>query len=176
MKTFLASVLLLFICSFSPAFNNKQALLHKIGDEYQGGVIFYIYQGTDGFEHGLVVAKEERQHIRWQNKSTLVHANSMTDGDDNTKLLTFSPARTYVESLGGGWYLPSINELGLLWGSRKVVNSKLGTLGQPLSKTTYWSSTEYVELSALDFDFSGGYSGGRSLKSHHFTVRAVKKF
>lgn len=176
MKTVVASICLFISCSFCPAWRITENLTHKVGDEYLEGVIFYLYTGTDGAEHGLIVAKEERQHVRWQNKATLVHANSMTDGQENTKLLTFSPARTYVESLGEGWYLPSISELGLLWGRRKEVNATLSRVGQPFSKTTYWSSTEYVELSALDFDFNGGYSGGRSLKTHHFTVRAIKQF
>lgn len=177
MKLRVLAIFLFITTTLLSSFSQVQkGMRHTVGEELEEGVIFYLFIGEDGKEHGLVVSKEEQINTRWQNAPSLVNANSMTDGEENTNLMTRSPARAYVESLGEGWYLPSINELSLLWMSREEANVTLNIVGKPISKTTHWSSTEYVDLSALDFDFDHGYSGGVSLKTHHFTVRAVKKF
>jgi hypothetical protein len=180
MRTIFTVSLIFIFGSFTFSLNNptftSQKMTHYIGEEFQDGVVFFVYLGTDGVEHGLVVAKEEQALTRWQNRASLVGSNSMADGKSNSLKINASPAITYVHHFGEGWYLPSINELGLLWRTREKVDTNLSISGQVLSKTVYWSSTEHAALSALGFDFNGGYSGDPSFKTNHYTVRAIKSF
>ena len=78
---------------------------HYLGEAFNGGIIYYLYKGSDGLEHGLIVALTESS-AAWQTSGTLVNANRTEDGAYNTTLMTGSPAATYIESLGAGWYLP----------------------------------------------------------------------
>ena len=93
-----------------------------LGQEKDGGIIFCIYKGSDGLEHGLIVSKTESTGKTWLG-TTLVGANSSSDGAFNTNLMPASgTARIWVNSLGTGWYLPSIDELSILWHNRFYVN------------------------------------------------------
>jgi hypothetical protein len=148
-----------------------------LGEEYDGGIIFNIYKGSDGQEHGLIVALTEST-AKWQNTGTLVDANRSWDGLYNTNLMTDSPARTYVESLGAGWYLPSVDELIMLWHNRFYVNKAMNDGGYTLLSSTaeYWSSTENNESSAWAFAFLTGNTGNGYNKGNSNYVRAIRAF
>ena len=75
---------------------------HRIGEEKDGGIIFHLYIGDDGMEHGLIVSKTEQANTQWQSSTSLVNANRSWDGAYNTNLMTDSPAKDYVQSLGPG--------------------------------------------------------------------------
>ena len=77
------------------------------------------------------------------------------------RLLSWSEAFAYVESLGDGWRLPSKGELDLIYNS---VNDFVGSC--------YWSSTEINGNGAWDQNFSNG-SQNYNFKSYSFYVRAV---
>jgi len=130
---------------------------HYLGEAFNGGIIYYLYKGSDGLEHGLIVALTEST-ATWQTTGTLVNANRTEDGAFNTGLMTGSPAATYVTGLGAGWYLPSIDELGLLYYNRYSAQKGLRTLGNTLLSNTdvYWSSTEYNATDAYYFGFNAG--------------------
>lgn len=118
---------------------------HYLGEPYLGGIIFYLYKGSDGLEHGLVVSLTQSGFIQWQTTPTLVNANRSWDGVYNTALMSNSPAAAYISSLGSGWYLPSFDELCLLFYNRYEVNKGLSALGITvgfLLSSNYWSSTE----------------------------------
>ena len=74
---------------------------HYLGEAKDGGIIFYLYKGSDGLEHGLIVALTESTGA-WQTTGTLVNANRTEDGVFNTALMTNSPAKTYIAGLGAG--------------------------------------------------------------------------
>ena len=156
----------------------EKGFTHYIGEEFEGGVVYYLTKGEDGIEHGLIVSKTEKTHTKWQDKNSFVKANDSEDGAVNTKLMVHSPAKKYVTSLGEGWYLPSIDELSHLYHFRAEVSETLSSGGfTPLSETAiYWSSTEFVAQSAFAFDFDGGYSGDHSYKFQPYVVRGVKAF
>ena len=100
---------------------------HYLGEDFGGGIIFNIYKGSDGKEHGLIVAKTETLVI-WNNTDTILGANSTFDGVYNTAKMGAggnSPAFNYVTSLGQGWYIPAIDELVILYQSRFYVNKAL---------------------------------------------------
>ncbi|WP_374400680.1 ubiquitin-like protein [Flavobacterium sp.] len=149
---------------------------HYLGEAFNGGIIFYLYKGSDGLEHGLIVALTEST-AQWQSSATLVNANRTEDGAFNTALMTNSPAATYIAGLGAGWYLPSIDELGLLYYNRYSVQKALRAGGSTLLSSTagYWSSTEYTAAYAYLFDFYVGYANINN-KTVTGTVRGVRAF
>ncbi|MFT7050011.1 MAG: hypothetical protein ACJAZK_000600 [Psychroserpens sp.] len=149
---------------------------HYLGEAFDGGIIFYLYKGSDGLEHGLIVALTETTQ-RWSWTSSLVNANRTEDGVFNTNLMTDSPAKTYITGLGAGWYLPSIDELGLLYYNRYSVQKVLRAGGNTLLSQPgyYWSSTEYSQESAYIFGFSFGYAYFNN-KTWLNTVRGVRAF
>jgi hypothetical protein len=157
---------------------NVSGFTHYLGEVFNGGIIYYLYRGSDGLEHGLIVALTEST-AAWQTRGTLVNADRTEDGAYNTTLMTGSPAATYIVGLGAGWYLPSIDELGLLYYNRYSAQKGLRTGGNTLLSSTayYWSSTEFTAFNeyAYYFYFSSGvvYS---NFKTNTYSVRGVRAF
>ena len=149
---------------------------HYLGEAFNGGIIYYLYKGSDNLEHGLIVALTEST-ATWQTSPTLVNANRTEDGAYNTTLMTGSPAATYITSLGAGWYLPSIDELGLLYYNRYSAQKGLRAGSHTLLSNTayYWSSTEYLVTDAWTFGFYTG-DAGAYYKLNTYSVRAVQAF
>lgn len=150
---------------------------HYLGEAFMGGIIYYLYKGSDGLEHGLIVSLTESTGA-WQTSGTLVNANRTEDGAYNTTLMTESPAATYITSLGAGWYLPSIDELGLLYYNRYSAQKGLRSGGSTLLSNIayFWSSTESDASRAYYFRFSNGYADDYQYKGSPYTVRGVKAF
>ncbi len=149
---------------------------HYLGEAFNGGIIYYLYKGSDGLEHGLIVALTESL-AAWQTTGTLVNANRTEDGAYNTNLMTNSPAKTYIQTLGAGWYLPSIDELGLLYYNRYSAQKGLRAGGNTLLSNSgyYWSSTEFNVANAHLFAFPNGNAITNS-KANTPTVRGVRAF
>jgi hypothetical protein len=149
---------------------------HYIGEAFDGGIIYYLYKGSDGLEHGLIVALTESA-AAWQTTATLVNANRSWDGAYNTALMTDSPAATYIAGLGPGWYLPSIDELCKLYYNRFETNKALFTGGNTLlsSSSSYWSSTEENATTSfrLTFKTMETFNAGKSL---NYIARGVRAF
>jgi hypothetical protein len=156
---------------------------HYLGEPYLGGIIYYLYKGSDGLEHGLIVALTQST-AAWQTSGSVVNANRTEDGAYNTALMTGSPAATYISSLGAGWYLPSIDELNKLWDNRYDAQKALRAGGNTLLsyldnvESTYWSSTEYDAINAFTFRFNYGHSNGSlwTPKTDVIKVRGVRAF
>jgi len=150
---------------------------HYLGEELDGGIIFYIYIDSNGEQHGLIVSKTEEENTKWQNTGATTNADRTEDGLYNTGLMTDSPAKTWATGLGADWYLPSIDELSLLWHNRYYVNKTSRANGYTLLSTTdrYWSSTEYSSTTALIFYFINGYVNNGH-KTSTYSVRAVRAF
>ena len=149
---------------------------HYIGETFNGGVIYYLYKGSDGLEHGLIVSTTE-SIAKWQTTGVLVNADRSWDGVYNTNLISGSPAVNYIATLGPNWYLPSIDELILLHHSRFEVNKALFINNQTLLSLSvyYWSSTEYLASDAFGYDFMTGYATP-NMKTANYGVRGVKSF
>ena len=151
-----------------------------LGQDTLGGIVFYIYIGSDGNQHGLIVNKNEST-AQWQSSGTPTYATRSWDGVYNTGLMTSSPASTYVNGLTDGgftdWYLPSIDELSILWHNRFHANNALNAGGFTLLSNTayYWSSTEGNATYAFNFYFYYGYAFITS-KTSTYSVRAVRAF
>ena len=149
---------------------------HYLGELFNGGIIYYLYKGSDGLEHGIIVSLIE-SNAQWQISPSIVNANRTEDGTYNTNLMTGSPAKTYINSLGSGWYLPSIDELALLYYNRYNAQKGLRSGGYTLlsNSANYWSSSEDFATTALYFYFSPAFVGAAN-KSTTLTVRGVKAF
>jgi hypothetical protein len=156
---------------------------HYLGEEFEGGVIYYLYKDSGGVEHGLIVNKAEQALTIWQNTGTLTGADRTEDGAYNTSLMTDSPAEVYVTGLTDGgftdWYLPSIDELNLLWDNRYSANKALRAIvGADLLSNTdnYWSSTESTDAKAYFFNFFNGNTFTNFKTTTSYSGRAIRSF
>jgi len=160
----------------NPYVVNSNNGAHYLGEEYLDGIIFYLYMGSDGQQHGLVVSKTGST-AQWQSTSSTTNATRSWDGAYNTNLMTNSPAKTWVTSLGADWYLPSFDELNILWNNRFHANKGLNDAGATLFSdlVIYWSSTEYDATYAYRFPFYFGHTTFPT-KTTTYSVRAVRAF
>lgn len=162
--------------SASPYLINASCGSHYIGEEYLGGIIFYLYIGSDGEQHGLIVSKSEGAEL-WQTKS-VTGATRSWDGAYNMSLMTNDRAKKWITTnFSAEWYFPSLDEVSILWHNRFHVNKALNDAGATLlSHLPYWTSTEYDAENAYFFNFREGYSN-TGLKDYTTgRVRAVRAF
>ncbi len=136
---------------------NGQVFTHYIGELFGGGIIFYLWKDANGAEHGLIVDTEDLGFSQnWSNitnSSVGVNAQSTWNGLQNSNAIIAqsghftSAAAQCLNSTRGGqtdWYLPSADELSLLWHNRFIINKNLQSVSNSdfLSNYDYWSSTE----------------------------------
>jgi hypothetical protein len=154
---------------------------YYLGQDTLGGIVYYIYLDKNSVQHGLIISKTETT-AQWQSTISTTNANRSWDGVYNMNLMTNSPAKDWVTSnFSSEWYIPSIDELGLLWHNRYHANKGLSEAGVTLLSGTdrYWSSTEWSssDLFAYLFYFEYGYAnGGGTNKLNVLNVRAVRAF
>jgi Protein of unknown function (DUF1566) len=164
----------------------KPYAIHKLGEAYGGGRVFYVY---DGGQHGLIAAlADQGTGIQWDNgifKLTGTTGDGLGAGAMNTAIIV----ATQINDTSGGnfaakvcadysvtaadgvtygdWYLPSKAELNLLYNERTVVDG--------FANATYWSSTEIASKIAWGKSFVGDPEDYNS-KSDPLRVRAVRAF
>lgn len=150
----------------------------SLGQEYGGGIIFYL--DSTG-QHGLIAAKSDADTVlAWYNTvyyQTNTRAAAIGSGASNTRKIinALGNSGTYAAKVcqdyrGGGysdWFLPSKNELNLLYKRRAVVGN--------LISGYYWSSTESDFKYAWSQYFGFGYQGLND-KKFAFFVRPVRAF
>jgi len=93
---------------------------------------------------------------------------------------TSSAAKLCLDLVSGGqsdWYLPSIQELNMLWNNYYTVTRALSQISgaTQLSNSVYWSSSEYHSSAAWAFNFGYGATYGY-YKVDTYCVRAVRAF
>ena len=173
--------------------------IRKIGDYYQGGVVFYLLQeGEEGYDpeqtHGLVCAiKDQSSGIQWYNGSNISTGATELDvgsGSDNTNAIISEQGATETDYAAGlakactdggysDWFLPSDAELNLMCQNSSKINSAAKENGgESFSDGSfYWSSTEFTgnnEYShARKFPIEGAIF---KLKSETYLVRPVRSF
>jgi hypothetical protein len=179
------------------AWNNKQDMLQAgegiviennviqrkkdafyLGQDTLGGIVFYIYLDQNGQQKGLIVSKSET-NAAWQSLASSTNANRSWDGPYNTARMTNSPARAWLlNNFDDEWYLPSIDELSLLYHHRMHVNAALHQGGHTLLSHTaeYWSSTEANTANAHNFHFLYGSAYLATNKTNAYLVRPIRAF
>ncbi len=163
---------------------------HYIGETFGGGVIFHLWKDAQGVEHGLIIDKTDLSAAQvWSNiDQTLIGASAQSswDGLSNSTAIigqaghTSSAAALCLNSTNGGqsdWYLPSRNELNMLWNNNYTVVRSLSQISgaTQLQTAYYWSSTETATGNAWRFNFLDS-SANSTIKSTTYYVRAVRAF
>ncbi|MCD4730379.1 MAG: DUF1566 domain-containing protein [Bacteroidales bacterium] len=149
----------------------------KIGYKYAGGIIFYL----DGNGGGLVCAESDQSSsAEFGCRGTLIDGTrtGFGTGVSNTIAIldicneaNIAASICYDLSLNGynDWFLPSKEELNLMY-----MNLKQEEIGDFATKQ-YWSSSEYYSSEAWIQHFYNGsqYEDGKNMTNH---VRAVRAF
>lgn len=167
----------------------------SVGDFAQGGIVFWV---DETGQHGLVAAKEDQSTgVRWyagtygntqakgdgpfsgEANTSIIIAAQVAIGDDGStyaaricnELQVTEGGKTY-----GDWYLPSKEELNLMYQNKATIDATAGANGgSGFASANYWSSTEGSSNGAWKQDFANGFQNN-SIKSFTFRVRAVRAF
>lgn len=154
-----------------------------IGDYYLGGVVFYL----DGSGGGLVCAIRDQTSssgISWWNGShiyTDASGTAIGTGQANTTAIIAiqgdgTYAATVCTALGGGWFLPSKNEIHEMYNNKAAIDgTALVNGGTAFASDYYWSSTEWQINGAWMQNF-GNSNLTYAIKSSKRRVRAVRAF
>ncbi|MCB0446608.1 MAG: DUF1566 domain-containing protein [Gelidibacter sp.] len=169
---------------------------YSIGDFAHGGIVFWV---DDSGQHGLVCAKEDQNTTgtTWNagaNVRTQARGDGPFAGETNTSIIiavhaaisdngSIYAARICNElqvteggKTYGDWYLPSIEELSLMYQNWAAINATaIANEGSYIAYAYYWSSTESSNTHARRFNFNDGLQFN-SDKSNNCRVRAVRAF
>ena len=168
---------------------------YQIGDFAQGGIVFWL---DESGEHGLVcAATDQSAAMRWYGGTTGVvqsKGNGAYAGETNTAIIISGTVAigddgsTYAARICneaqisdgvntyGDWYLPSKEELSLMFGEIVIINATaLENGGTAFLLNYYWSSTEVDATRAYVTYYNMGNSTSTA-KSGGFPVRAIRAF
>ena len=168
---------------------------YSVGDFAQGGIVFWV---DETGQHGLVAAKEDQSTgVRWyagtygntqakgdgpfsgEANTSIIIAAQVAIGDDGStyaaricnELQVTEGGKTY-----GDWYLPSKEELNLMYQNKATIDATAGVNGgSGFASAYYWSSTELDNYNAWILFFSNGYQYYYN-KYYTSRVRAVRAF
>jgi hypothetical protein len=136
-----------------------------------GGIVFYI---TDGGLHGLEAAAADQESTQWGCYGTTISGANGTvvgTGEQNTADIIADCNETTAASVTSdyvpGWYLPSKDELNLLYSQKDVVGG--------FASNYYWSSSQDNSYFAWYQYFGNGNQFGYN-KYRTARVRAVRAF
>jgi len=173
--------------------SRQSNLIYKIGDFAFGGIVFYV---DESGEHGLVCAKNDQStDVKW-GKSNKVRKNERLSEEMFSTVTIFNGksknttkgSNEYAARIckklkikeGGvnyaDWYLPSKEELNLMYLSADKINSTaVANSGKYFEKTYYWSATEYDYTSSWVQYFENGKQAQHH-KNYYNHVRAIRAF
>ncbi|MBU0858641.1 MAG: DUF1566 domain-containing protein, partial [Alphaproteobacteria bacterium] len=138
------------------------------------------YAGTtpDGGGKMFATAADQSAGIRWSSEQVLTGINNANSGSSNqawveaNKSLAIYPAFGLCADLTTGghtdWYLPSANELLVLFTNRVAIGGF-----SPGDK--YWSSTEATSANARTYTFYGPFFDNDAKTNVNWAVRCVRK-
>ena len=159
-----------------------QISFNLIGANYAGGIVFYV----DGSgNHGLIAASSDQGSFEWGCQGTLINSTASTfgAGQSNTNAIiglcttTTNAASICSNLVSNGysdWYLPSKNELEVMYINRSIIGG--------FSTYYYWSSTEFngnVAPGPGTYAYQKYFLNGSSnydYKMNSFKVRAIRSF
>jgi hypothetical protein len=148
-----------------------------IGQNFGGGIIFYI--DSTG-QHGLIAAPSDQSYgAQWGCYGTILWNSSTAIGTGQTNTTAIVngcseqgiPARICNDLVLNGysdWFLPSKEELDLMYSQRIVIGGFMSIY--------YWSSSEYSSIQAWGSNFYDGIQYPFSKDNGSILVRAVRAF
>jgi len=168
---------------------------YQVGDFAQGGIVFWV---DETGQHGLVCAKEDQSSdIRWYAgtyTNTMAKGDGPLSGEMNTAIIIanqgYGDGNSYAARVCnelqiteggktyGNWYLPSKEELNLMYLNKATINATATANGGSnfaSGSAYYWSSTEDDNEYTWDQDFDNG----QQIPSHKFisdNIRAIRAF
>lgn len=168
---------------------------YSIGDFAQGGIVFWVDETR---QHGLVCAKTDQSSgMRWYagtNGSTQAKGNGPFSGEANTTIIIAAQVAlgddeaTYAARVCnelqiteggktyGDWYLPSKEELNLMYTNKATIDATAtANSGVAFATRPYWSSTENDNLYAWQQYFNNGLQSNYYKYSTSY-VRSVRAF
>ncbi|TKS57179.1 Lcl C-terminal domain-containing protein [Mesohalobacter halotolerans] len=168
---------------------------YSVGDFAHGGIVFWV---DETGQHGLVCAKQDQSTgVRWyagtygntqakgdgpyagEANTSIIIAAQVAIGDDGStyaaricnELQVTEGGKTY-----GDWYLPSKEELNLMYQNKVTIDATaVANGGGGFASAYYWSSTELVNTNAWIQNFNDGFQNFYN-KSLTYRVRAVRAF
>lgn len=173
--------------------------IHHVGDFFEGGIIFYVDES--GY-HGLIcslsnISKYLPVSIKEQIKKAFNKKNNQERRELEFKIISEDNAQNakkacesyinidYGTGIFNDWYLPSIDNLNLLFKNKDVINNVLKDIDQKtvdLLSKTYWSDTKlfdelfgYYQDWALDFR-SGSRVTTKLPPPDIYGIRAIRTF
>jgi len=158
--------------------DDKVPITIKIGASYQGGIIFYV-DGTG--KHGLIAASSDQSITDpwWNGSFVTTGATSASNGLSNTSAIITAEGnsgnyaarncRVYTSGSYSDWFLPSKDELNLLYAQKTVVGN--------FTTQIYWTSTEYDlgDVWVQDFE-TGEQHLDNSSDGANVHTRAIRAF
>ena len=151
---------------------------YKVGDYYYDGksegVVFEVYD--NGYSGKIVSLTHSERVKRWRYSGSLDISKTfgVTDGRDIIYYKRISEGNNWDDAFGWcyriglEWYLPTIEELKVIYKNRSLIEPKLTD-----KLARYWSSTEYSADEAYCIDQGTAW---RSEKHYGCHVRAVRAF
>ena len=119
---------------------------YKLGDLYvngdKKGIVISV---TEDGKHGKIISLNQGKDIRWSITQERLNCNNYDDGKSNCQFivnLKNYPAMGWC--INKGWYLPSLNEMQIIYKYLDLINTSLKKNGgDKISPfTQYWTSTE----------------------------------
>jgi len=181
--------------------NERNKKPHKLGDNYRGGIVFYV---DEKGQHGLIVSKIDcSEGIQWRNgssgnKVTNARADGLRAGESNTALII--PQQTIDNQKGqfaallahnfrisedGVSPCQGVNTTQICYGGWYLPSSyELQLIYKNLNQNSnnlfatnaYWSSTEASVSTAWTVNFYSGEVSAIVKSSNIPHVRAISKF
>ncbi len=151
---------------------------HYIGELFGGGIVFYVDASGN---HGMIAAASDQSTAaEWGYFNTEVGAHGLIlgTGSENTKKVKNATTKTDIATTicsdlklnsFNDWYLPSLDELILIY-----QNLKLKNLGN-LADDDYWSSSETDFNNAWQYNFAKGFPTEAHV-DRKVRVRAIRNF
>ncbi|GGE26678.1 DUF1566 domain-containing protein [Psychroflexus planctonicus] len=164
-----------------------------IGMNYEGGIIFYVLQpGDQGYDpnvvHGLIAStSDQSEGIRWnrfdqQYVQTNASETAIGTGLSNTNAIISAqgtPPENYAASIasaynGSGfndWYLPSKDELNLMYNNKNLIGG--------FANWFYWSSSESSGTISWNAAYIQRFDNGLqqdTWRDGTYRVRAIRSF
>jgi hypothetical protein len=159
---------------------------YRIGDAGPaGGFIFFDKGNTaDGWRYLEAAPGDFRVQAEWGSMGIMVEGTSIDIGygKQNTQLIVMfieqygerERAAQLCDSLSfngaDDWFLPSINELSLMY--QNLIN----VANTGFQQDWYWSSSQYWAYGAYGQNFSDGSQYANFAKTNVYYVRAIRAF